>query len=247
LLTNSAKYMKPGGHIRFGIQQVEQTAEISVIDDGVGIPEELIGQVFDMFTQVNRTLDRAEGGLGVGLSLVKTLINMHGGAVRASSDGIDLGSEFKVTLPLALEGVLDGDGETRPAITYGSEKRAKPMKILVVDDNVDAANTMAMLLGLSEHQSRTAFSGQEALDIATTFKPDIVFLDIGLPGMNGYEVAKRLQKMPVMTNTKLIALTGWGTAEDVKKSKNAGFYAHLTKPVDPDEVDTLLAQLANHA
>jgi signal transduction histidine kinase/DNA-binding response OmpR family regulator len=245
LLTNSAKYMKRGGHIRFGIQQLDQTVEISVVDDGVGIPQELISQVFDMFTQVNRTLDRAEGGLGVGLSLVKTLIEMHGGVVLASSEGVDLGSEFKVTLPvvfgaaidLASQGVSEGNSQTR----------AKPMKILVVDDNVDAANTMAMLLGLSDHQTRTAFSGQEALDLATTFKPEIVFLDIGLPGMNGYEVAKRLQDMPLLANTKIIALTGWGTTEDIKKSKNAGFYAHLTKPVDPDEVDALLAKLAHHA
>jgi two-component system, sensor histidine kinase len=138
LLTNSAKYMKRGGHIRFGIQKVNQTVEISVTDDGVGIPKELIGQVFDMFTQVNRTLDRAEGGLGVGLSLVKTLIEMHGGVVLASSAGIDLGSEFKVTLPVASESAPPGSFETPPDISPREEVRPKPMKILVVDDNVDA-------------------------------------------------------------------------------------------------------------
>lgn len=247
LLTNSAKYMKRGGHIRFGIRHLNQTVEISVIDDGVGIPKELIGQIFDMFTQVNRTLDRAEGGLGVGLSLVKTLIEMHGGEVIANSAGIDLGSEFRVTLPVAMESDSMGNFETPPDISPRSERPYRPMKILVVDDNADAAKTMAMLLGLSDHETRTAYSGEEALEIATTFVPNVVFLDIGLPGMNGYEVAIRLRAMPVMASSKFIALTGWGTAEDIKKSKNAGFYAHLTKPVDPDEVDALLAKLANHA
>jgi signal transduction histidine kinase/response regulator RpfG family c-di-GMP phosphodiesterase len=247
LLTNSAKYMKRGGHIRFAIQRVNQTVEVNVVDDGVGIPMDLIGQVFDMFTQVNRTLDRAEGGLGVGLSLVKTLIEMHGGTVRASSDGIDLGSEFKVTLPVAQDVYLEPKAATPSDFNPKLTAHTKPLKILVVDDNVDAAQTMAMLLGLSNHNTRTANSGQEALEIAEIFKPSVVFLDIGLPSMNGYEVAKRLQAMPVMANTKLIALTGWGTSEDIKKSKNAGFYAHLTKPVDPDEVDALLAQLAIHA
>jgi CheY-like chemotaxis protein len=247
LLTNSAKYMKRGGHIQFRIQRIAQEVGISVIDDGVGIPKELITQVFDMFTQVNRTLDRAEGGLGVGLSLVKTLIEMHGGTVRASSDGIDLGSEFMVTLPVLLEAAPNSEHSIEPDIIAAKKAPVAAMKILVVDDNVDAAKTMAMLLGLSDHETRTAYSGHEALDIATIFVPNVIFLDIGLPNMNGYEVAKKLQNMSIMASTKLIALTGWGTAEDIQKSKDAGFYAHLTKPVDPEEVDTLLSQLANHA
>jgi CheY-like chemotaxis protein/two-component sensor histidine kinase len=237
LLTNSAKYMRPGGQIRFSARRQDENVLISVLDTGMGIPADMLGLVFDMFTQINRTLDRSQGGLGIGLSLVKTLVEMHGGSVQAASGGIDLGSEFTVSLPTASEPEPPAPSAqpVAAAVAGGVGHR-----ILVVDDNVDAAETMVMLLDLSGHEARSAFGGQEALDMALAFRPDLVFLDIGLPGMNGYEVARRLLAEPGTASTKLIALTGWGTEEDIRKSKIAGFHAHLTKPVDPDAVEAML-------
>ena len=239
LLTNSAKYMHPGGQIKFSARREGGFISISVVDTGMGIPADMLGTVFDMFTQINRTLDRAQGGLGIGLSLVKTLVEMHGGSAHATSGGIDQGSEFNVRLPIA-----DAPASVEPAITpLATGVPSARHRILVVDDNVDAAETMTLLLGMSGHDARPAFGGQEALDVAFEFRPDVVFLDIGLPGMDGYEVARRLLADPSMAATKLIALTGWGTENDIRKSKMAGFLAHLTKPVDPDAVEAILAKL----
>ena len=238
LLTNSAKYMHPGGQIKFSAQRQDETILICVADTGMGIPADMIATVFDMFTQINRTLDRAQGGLGIGLSLVKTLVEMHGGSVHAASGGIDQGSEFTVRLPTAA--MATGVPATGPLPTAVPHLACR---ILVVDDNVDAAQTMVMLLDLSGHDARPAFGGQEALDVAFSFRPDVVFLDIGLPGINGYEVARRLLANPATAKTKLIALTGWGTERDIQKSKMAGFHAHLTKPVDADAVEAILSKL----
>jgi len=239
LLTNSAKYMQAGGRITFSARQHADSIVVSVRDIGMGIPADMLALVFDMFTQINRTLDRAQGGLGIGLSLVKTLVEMHGGSVRATSGGIDLGSTFIVVLPTALALAVEPPA---PAPVSAASRSAK-QRILVVDDNIDAAETMVMLLDLSGHDARAAFGGQEALDVAMMFQPEVVFLDIGLPGMNGYEVARRLLANPSTASAKLIALTGWGTEEDIRKSKIAGFHAHLTKPVDPNAVDAILAKL----
>jgi PAS domain S-box-containing protein len=239
LLTNSAKYMRAGGQIRFSAHPQGDHLVISVLDNGMGIPADMLGRVFDMFTQINRTLDRAQGGLGIGLSLVKTLVEMHGGSVQAASGGIDQGSKFNVTLPIAPKIISEFPVIAQPSVTAPVARR----RILVVDDNVDAAQTMAMLLELSGHETRTAFDGQEALDVAPAFQPDVVFLDIGLPAMNGYEVGRRLLADPLTASARLIALTGWGTEDDIRKSKMAGFHAHLTKPVDPDAVEAMLATL----
>jgi PAS domain S-box-containing protein len=241
LLTNSAKYMRPGGQIKFSARHESEDILISVADTGMGIPADMLDTVFDMFTQINRTLDRAQGGLGIGLSLVKNLVEMHGGSVQAASGGVDQGSEFTVSLPTAA---AISANESAPTPTPTPETLAnEARRILVVDDNVDAAETMTMLLGMSGHDARSAFSGQEALDVAISFRPDVVFLDIGLPGMNGYEVARRLLAEPSLAATRLIALTGWGTENDIQKSKAAGFHAHLTKPVDPDAVEGILMAL----
>ena len=242
LLTNSAKYMRPGGQIKFSACLQSDSIVVSVRDTGMGIPADMLGTVFDMFTQINRTLDRAQGGLGIGLSLVKTLVEMHGGLVQATSGGIDLGSEFTVMLPTASK--LAAELPTPPA-QAGAADRVEPVRhrVLVVDDNIDAAETMVMLLDLSGHDARSAFGGQEALDLALSFRPVVVFLDIGMPGMNGHEVARRLLADPATASAKLVALTGWGTEDDILKSKMAGFHAHLTKPVDPEAVDVLLATL----
>jgi PAS domain S-box-containing protein len=240
LLTNSAKYMRPGGQIIFSARRQAESVVISVLDTGMGIPTDMLYTVFDMFTQINRTLDRSQGGLGIGLSLVKTLVEMHGGSVQAASGGIDRGSEFTVCLPTAS--ALAPRAPAPVARPVPAPIVIAGHRILVVDDNVDAAETMVMLLDLAGHDARPAFGGQEALDAARAFRPDVVFLDIGLPGMNGYEVARRLLADPATAATKLIALTGWGTEEDVRKSKIAGFHAHLTKPVDPDAVEAMLSR-----
>ena len=242
LLTNSAKYMRPGGQIKFSARLQGESIVISVQDTGLGLPADMLGRVFDMFTQINRTLDRAQGGLGIGLSLVKTLVEMHGGSVQAASGGNDLGSTFTVILPIPTRLLSDSPTALAPPIATARAGSARH-RILVVDDYVDAAETMVILLDLSGHEARAAFGGQEALDLALSFRPDVVFLDIGLPGMNGYEVARRLRANPATATTQLIALTGWGTEDDIRKSKMAGFNAHLTKPVDPEAVDELLATL----
>ena len=241
LLTNSAKYMRSGGQIRFAARRQGDRVVISVQDTGMGIPADMLGKVFDRFTQINRTLDRAQGGLGIGLSLVKTLVEMHGGVIEVASGGIDLGSTFTVTLHAAPTLAP----ERQALVVWPAAAAARPtsQRILVVDDNVDAAETMVMLLASSGHDVRAAFDGQEALNVAITFRPDVVFLDIGLPDMNGYEVARQLLADQATASAKLIALTGWGTQNDIQKSKMAGFYAHLTKPIDLAAVDILLATL----
>ena len=241
LLINAAKYMRAGGQIKFSARQQDERVVVSVQDTGMGIPEDMLGSVFDMFTQINRTLDGAQSGLGIGLSLVKTLVEMHGGSVAVSSGGIDLGSTFTVILPTAPR--LATAPPTVHVQTAAAVDRSASRRILVVDDNVDAAESLVTFLDLSGCDARTAFSGQEALDVAMTFRPDVVFLDIGLPGMNGYEVARQLLADPTTASAKLIALTGWGAENDIQKSKMAGFHAHLTKPIDPEAIEALLATL----
>ena len=239
LLSNSAKYTWTGGQIHLAAKLLGEEVCITVTDNGAGIPEDMLSGVFDMFTQIKRTLDRAEGGLGLGLSLVKTLVQLHGGTVRADSPGIDQGSKFTVTLPA----VPRPDSQPTRAAIDPTSKMTDSWRILVVDDNVDAAETMVMLLDLSGHQARSAYEGQQALDMAFSFRPDLVFLDIGLPDMNGYEVARRLLADPATASTKLVALTGWGTDDDIRKSKVSGFHAHLTKPVDHEAVEALMVSL----
>ena len=239
LLTNSSKYMSAGGNIRFSARVAGESILISVQDTGMGLPADMLGTVFNMFTQVNRTLDRAQGGLGIGLSLVKKLVEMHGGSVQAKSEGVDRGSEFIVSLPTVP---VSTDAVTAPMPGSVNDRIAQH-RILVVDDNVDAAETIVMLLDMSGHDVRSVVTGQEALDVALSFRPDVVVLDIGLPGMDGYEVARRLQANPATASAKLIALTGWGTDGDIQKTKAAGIHAHLTKPVDFDVLEALLAKL----
>ena len=253
LLTNSAKYMHAGGQITFAAHLQHGNIVVTVRDTGMGIPAAMLRQVFDRFTQISRTLDRAQGGLGIGLSLVKTLVKMHGGSVHAASEGVDKGCTFTVVLPVvsapdASEVDRSAPAASKPfveplqaAIEPVSNSLAIKQRVLVVDDNVDAAQTMVMLLDLSGHDARAAFSGEEALKTAVDFVPHVVFLDIGMPKMNGYEVARQLLAHPSTASAKLIAVTGWGGEEDIRKSKMAGFHAHLTKPVDPNTIDAMLA------
>jgi signal transduction histidine kinase/ActR/RegA family two-component response regulator len=240
LLTNSAKYTPQGGSIVLSARRQDDGVVISVADNGLGIPADMMGRVFDMFTQVNQTMDRAQGGLGIGLALVKRLAEMHGGSIEVHSDGVNMGSTFSMRFPLA-EGSAPAPAPA-PELLTSSAVPTPGRRVLVVDDNEDAAETLAMLLSLSGYETRTAFDGPDALSAAKQFQPHVVFLDIGLPGMSGYEVARRLRGVAGLEAARLIALTGWGTEDDQRKSRDAGFDAHLTKPVEPSAVDEVLAR-----
>jgi PAS domain S-box-containing protein len=239
ILTNAAKYTPDGGKINFSIRQVEHEAVIVVSDTGLGIPREMLSRVFEMFAQVNRTLDRAQGGLGIGLALVKQLIEMHGGKIEVSSAGEGLGSVFTIRMPVVASDVPASATTTLD----GSLRKHTSRRILVVDDNIDGANTLAMMLRLQGHVTRTAHCGEEVLAVVQSFSPDVVLLDIGLPGMSGYEVANQLKEVSGSASVALIAVTGWGSEEDRRRSKLAGFDYHLTKPVEANELTVILTQL----
>ncbi|SFD79943.1 hybrid sensor histidine kinase/response regulator [Massilia yuzhufengensis] len=236
LLTNAAKYTPHGGAIRLDVERDGDDAVIEVIDSGIGIPAESLESVFDMFSQVGRNMEHAQGGLGIGLSLVRQLVSLHGGTVAAASVGVGRGSTFTVRLPLDLANAPAGlEAEAPPAAATG-----KALRILVTDDNVDAAMTLALLLEMEGHELRTAHDGLDALKIAAQFRPDIVFLDIGMPGMSGYDVVRRLKAMEALERTSFVAVSGWGTSEDLARSKEAGFDRHFTKPVAPGQVNAFL-------
>jgi PAS domain S-box-containing protein len=235
LLNNAAKYTEQGGRIWLTIEPEGDEVCVRVKDTGIGIPPEMLPRVFEMFTQVERSLERSQGGLGLGLTLVRSLVEMHGGTVKAHSGGPGKGSEFVVRLPVARgpepEGVA-GDG--------GKVLSPPRRRILVVDDNRDAANSLAILLRILGHEVHTAHDGLEAVGAATVFQPDVVLLDIGLPKLNGYEAARRVRQERG-TGVTLIALTGWGQEEDRRLSKEAGFDHHMTKPVELPALQRLLA------
>ncbi len=241
LLNNAAKYTERGGHIRLTAERRGAEVVVTVRDSGVGIPADMLPRVFEMFTQVDRTLERAQGGLGIGLTLVRRLVEMHGGSVEAHSEGHGKGSEFVVRLPVGeeppgLEGPRGpGHGE-RPA---GLPKR----RILVVDDNKDSAASLAMMLSLMGHETRTAFDGLASVEAAAAFRPDLILLDIGLPKLNGYDACRRIREQPGGRGIVIVACTGWGQDEDRRRSSDAGFNYHLVKPVDPAALQDLLGRL----
>ncbi|WP_437805892.1 ATP-binding protein [Sorangium sp. So ce1078] len=241
LLNNAAKYTPGGGSIRLAAQRDGAAVVVRVADNGVGIPADMLSKVFDMFTQVGRSIDRAQGGLGIGLTLVKRLVELHGGTIHAGSEGTGRGSTFTVRLPLAVAEEV----ASRPS-TAGTAKGSPSaaLRILVVDDSVDGAESLALLLRISGHETRAVHTGLDALPAARELGADVVVLDIGLPGMNGYEVARRLRAEPDLAGLFLIALTGWGTEEDRRQARDAGFDHHLTKPVDAAEVKRLVARVA---
>ncbi len=241
LLNNSAKYTRRGGHISLTVGREEETAMVTVKDDGIGIPPAMLHRVFDMFTQVDRTLERTTGGLGIGLSLVKGLVEMHGGTIEARSEGEGMGSEFTLRLPVVTPDVTVADptnGRGQEVVT--PDRR----RILVVDDNTDSADLFGVFLERLGNEVRTAYDGEAGMLEAENFRPDVVFCDIGMPKMNGYEVARRLREQPWSREMLLVALTGWGQEDDRKKSSDAGFDFHLVKPVEPAALKRLLAGLA---
>jgi signal transduction histidine kinase/ActR/RegA family two-component response regulator len=245
LLNNAAKYTDPGGEIRLSTERRDGEAVVRVRDTGVGIAADVLPRVFDLFVQADRSLDRAHGGMGVGLTLVRTLVERHGGTVVASSEGVGRGSEFVVRLPLMPE----RRPEARPpsddavlAVRRDPSGQLPARRVLVVDDNADAADSLAILLRMYGQIVRVVHDGMAALEAAQCEPPDVVFLDLGMPGMNGFEVARRLRQQPATENALLVAVTGWGQAEDRRRTHEAGFDHHLVKPVDAGAVQGLLAQ-----
>jgi len=234
LLSNAAKYTAPNGRVEVSVARNHGAVRVEVSDNGMGMSESLIQRAFEPFVQGERSLDRSEGGLGIGLTLVKKIVELHGGSVLAASAGIGMGTRFTITLPLAKEGV-------QPLAAVASGGGEKLARVLVVDDNRDAAESLVELLRASGCDVRVAFTGQEALDIAATTPLTAVLLDIGLPDLSGYEVARRLRALPSMRDVRIIATTGYGLKRDRDASAGAGFDAHLVKPVDHEEVLRLLA------
>jgi len=233
LLNNAAKYTNHGGHITVQTRRVDGEACVSIKDDGIGIAPAVLQQVFDMFMQVDRSTRRSQGGLGIGLTLVRSLVGMHGGTVEARSGGPGLGSEFIVKLPLMAEA----------QVSAASTRRMEPLparRILIVDDSRDGSESLAMLLRVLGAEVALAHSGHQALESVETFHPDVVLLDIGMPGMDGYEVARRIRANPTNQHISLIALTGWGQDEDRRRSVAAGFDHHLVKPADIEQLRQLI-------
>jgi PAS domain S-box-containing protein len=228
LLNNAAKYSDRGGHIAVGVTVEGDEAVVKVRDDGVGMSQELLDRAFDLFMQETRSLDRAQGGLGIGLTMVRSLVKMHGGSVRAFSEGLGRGSELVVRLPLAPAAAAAPAARDAP---LAAEATGGPLRVLVVDDNVDAARSLGDLLALLGHEVTLAHDGPAALAIAVSAPPELVLIDIGLPGMDGYAVAEALRKVG-LEGAALIAVTGYGREEDVRRAREAGFDRHLTKPVE---------------
>lgn len=239
LLNNSAKYTEAGGQIWLTVRREPKDVVISVRDTGIGIAPEKLPDVFQLFTQVDRQAGRAQGGLGIGLTLVKSLTEMHGGEVRAHSPGLGQGSEFVVRLPLAAEQM----GTKKPRAEDRPRSGLTPRRILVVDDNRDAAVSMSMLLECLGSEVRVAFNGPDALEAIAEYRPAVILLDIGMPGMDGYEVARRIRQQGDFDDVTLIALTGWGQEDDRRRSHSAGFDYHLTKPADISTLKALLVSL----
>ena len=240
LLSNSIKFTEPAGSIGIVLRRDANEAVLCVSDTGIGISPELLPAVFDLFVQGERSLERTEGGLGLGLTLVRRLLQLHGGSIQAESDGRGQGSKFTVRLPVAPSpsaavGLPASTGRQR-----GNGRNA-PRRILIVDDSADAAESSAMLLRLDDHEIQIAFDGLSALELARGFKPEIVLLDIGLPGLNGLEVARRLRQSPEGEGVMLVAISGYGQPKDHRRSLEAGFNRHLVKPVDREQFDAVIA------
>jgi PAS domain S-box-containing protein len=242
LLNNAAKYTEKGGHIWLTAERQGDEVVVSVRDTGIGIAAEHLPGLFEMFSQVQPALERSQGGLGIGLALVLGLVELHGGRVEARSAGPGRGSEFIVRLPILHALVSD---ERQPSASLERPCAAARCRVLVADDLHDAVETLAMMLRLSGHEVQTAHNGLEAVQAAATFRPDLALLDIGMPKMNGYEAARHIRQQPWGENVVLVAVTGWGQSEDKRRTMEAGFDHHLTKPVDPATLEKLLADIVS--
>ncbi|HUP29104.1 MAG TPA: ATP-binding protein [Usitatibacter sp.] len=236
LLNNAAKYTMPGGRIVMSARMDAREAVVSVQDNGIGLDPASISRIFEMFMQVDRSLERSQAGLGVGLTLSRRLVDLHGGSVEAKSAGTGKGSEFVVRLPLSLARLTDGE-----VVVAEEAPRRAARRILLADDNVDFVTSLGELLAARGHDVRIAHDGAAALETAAEFSPDIAFVDIGMPKVHGYEVARRIRAEPGTASCVLVAVTGWGQENDRRRAREAGFDRHLVKPVDPEEIEAILA------
>jgi CheY-like chemotaxis protein len=236
LLQNAAKFTPTGGQVavRAAVASGGSRVQVSVADTGIGIPPELVPRLFDPFVQADRSLDRTQGGLGLGLALVKGIIGLHGGRVHAHSEGIGRGATFSFELPLQLP-----PGESDPPVA-SVRARSNGLRVLIIEDNTDAAETLRDLLELFGHDVQVAYSGPAGLEQARRHPADVVLCDLGLPGMDGYAVAAALRQDPTTSTTRLIAVSGYDQEEDLRRATDAGFDAHLTKPVEMDTLRRVL-------
>lgn len=240
LLTNAAKYTDAPGRIVLSASVSGNELVFEIRDSGIGLTPEQLGGVFDMFSQVQSAKSRSEGGLGIGLTLVKGIVELHGGSIEASSPGLGLGSSFRVCLPIVRSAAIAARAEASPS----QAPAAQALRVLIADDNRDAAESLAILLEIDGHEVRTAFTGREAIALAQELKPHIAFLDIGLPDISGYEVAQALRATAAASHPiKLVAVTGWGQAEDKQNAANAGFDLHFVKPASPDRLKSVFESL----
>jgi CheY-like chemotaxis protein/two-component sensor histidine kinase len=241
LLNNAAKYTEEGGRIDLIVEQARGAVVIRVRDNGIGMAPERLTSVFDMFEQIEGAADRSQGGLGIGLTLARRLVEMHGGKIEAHSAGLGKGSEFVMRLPALAEPATESAPKSAEKPSAASATGAR--RVLVVDDNVDSAESMAVLLRLYGHDVRLAHDGEAALEVARAFRPDVMFLDLSLPKVDGYEVARRLRVEPAMSGMTLVAMTGYGQDEERRRTREAGFHSHLVKPVNFDMLQELLSSL----
>ena len=239
LLNNAAKYTEPGGTIELTVKAAGDAIEVSVRDNGVGIPADMQSSVFDIFTQVDRTLEKSQGGLGIGLSIAKRLVEMHGGTIEVKSEGTGRGSEFLVRLPARFA----GPSAAAPEAALEQPQKSRPHRILIADDNRDSAATLAILLEAAGNQVRVAHDGSTAIELAAEYSPDVVLLDIGMPRLNGYDACRIIRAQPSGNQAYIVALTGWGQSEDRKRAEGAGFDCHLVKPVEPAALEQLIRDL----
>jgi len=243
LLTNAGKYTDPGGEISLSTQIRGAYAVIAVRDSGIGLAPQALPKLFEMFSQLQAAGTRSEGGLGIGLALARGLTELHGGYIEAHSEGLGKGSEFRVFLPRPLK----ASGAQEPDDQESQVQKARARRVLIVDDNRDAADSLALFLRLAGHEVSVAYSGAQALQVAADLRPELLLLDIGMPGMNGYELAEALRRLPWSARATLVALTGWGQEEDVRRARAAGFDHHMTKPIDPAAIQALLHQIDQSA
>jgi signal transduction histidine kinase len=244
VLGNAAKYTDKGGQISLRARRRQRDVEIAVRDNGIGIVPEVLPCIFDLFTQLDQSGNRPQGGLGIGLALVRQLVEMHGGTVTASSEGPGKGSEFVIRLPVSIERSAEEEPLEPQEHPVAPPRPVTQRRILVADDNPDARESLATLLSLNGHEVFRAQDGSDAWLTAERYRPDVALLDIGMPCANGYEVARRIRSEPWGRNMVLVALTGWGQDSDRRRSHEAGFDSHLTKPVDPQVLDELLARVS---
>ena len=247
LLTNAAKYTPPCGEIRLAATSEGDQVVVRVTDNGIGLAPEDLPRIFEMFAQVKPTLDRKEAGLGIGLALSRALVELHAGTLEARSTGLGQGSEFIVRLPLAAGNVaapVREAGNAASAAGISTEEKTRPVRVVLADDNRDACDSLEMLLTLEKHDVRVAYDGERALALMAEFRPELALLDIGMPGMNGYELAAKVREQPWGSTVRLVAVTGWGQEDDRRRAIEAGFDEHLVKPVDFAEVSALCRRVA---